>query len=603
MYNHVTRQAVITRDISKWEEFNREVITEVVPLFDEELISQHKLMKILNKAGEDTGLQGVEFKEDEVDEVELDAITKLQSESSNNGGPHVIPEDNDSDDDENSIPILGPRIVDNESNDESEEPEYHVIADGEEEGDRLNNDNSDGDDDGDGDNVSENFDDDNENDKVHRELAKLDADLEDVDLSEGIRTRSQVYVVDVVTDEVVFNAKAVNSDGDAPKTFHAATKSQLRKYWIKAACREINNFMKRGAWKRVKWSELPKGKRPLKVKWVFKIKENETGDDRYKGRIVIKGYTEIPGVDYTESFAPVATTSSINMVIAIGLYRENEGWVTETLDIEAAFLESDMDPNTEVFIDWPDGMVELDYITEEIKRDYCILLNAPMYGKVDVPLMFQRTLTKQLKAIGCIESKVDPCVHCVREGGKVVLVGATTVDDILVAGQSNAIQKYKEGLRKRFTIKELGPLKRHLQISYEKRRDAAGDSFYVLSLPKMKEEIVRKFESFVKREIKTTTTPGYPRKHLVKYDGEAVHLDEYRSMVGKVLYYAKKVAPDMNNAVRELAQFLSKPGPEHWKALERCVGYVKSNRFKWGIMDYKTEGAKDRKRSRFESWN
>jgi hypothetical protein len=159
------------------------------------------------------------------------------------------------------------------------------------------------------------------------------------------------------------------------------------------------------------------------------------------------------------------------------------------------------------------------------------------------------------------------------------LVGATTVDDILVAGRPEAIQRYKDGLRKRFTIKELGPLKRHLQINYEKRTDAAGSPFYVLSLPNMKEEIVRKYESFVKREVKEMATPGYPRKHLVKYDGDPVELDAYRSIVGKVLYYAKKVAPEMNNAVRELAQFLSKPGPEHWKALERCVGYVKSNRF------------------------
>jgi hypothetical protein len=89
-----------------------------------------------------------------------------------------------------------------------------------------------------------------------------------------------------------------------------------------------------------------------------------------------------------------------------------------------------MDPNLIVFIDWPNGMVELGYITEEIKKECCVQLNAPMYGKVDVPLMFKRTLTKQLQAIGCIESKVDPCVHCVRENGKVVLVGATTVDDI-----------------------------------------------------------------------------------------------------------------------------------------------------------------------------
>jgi hypothetical protein len=63
-----------------------------------------------------------------------------------------------------------------------------------------------------------------------------------------------------------------------------------------------------------------------------------------------------------------------------------------------------MDPNLIVFIDWPNGMVELGYITEEIKKECCVQLNAPMYGKVDVPLMFKWTLTKQLKAIRCIES-------------------------------------------------------------------------------------------------------------------------------------------------------------------------------------------------------
>jgi hypothetical protein len=90
----------------------------------------------------------------------------------------------------------------------------------------------------------------------------------------------------------------------------------------------------------------------------------------------------------------------------------------------------------------------------------------------------------------------------------------------------------------------------------------------------MRDEIVKKYESFAKKEqIKETTTPGNPRKHLMKYDGEPVKLDAYRLIVGKVLYYDKKVAPDMNNVVQELAQFLSKPGPEHWKALEQCVSY------------------------------
>jgi hypothetical protein len=574
MYNHVTRKAIITRDISKWEVFNREMIQKIVPLFDEKLVENHKLMK-LKELGKEIGVDAMEFEDEELEDdgaIDDDLKTFINQQTipastPNKFGINIVPDD-DSDDEDEIIPVLGNRIADNDG----DVDDHADIADGEEDSDSSNDGNGGDDDDDD--------DDDNKNDKLQRELAKIDADLADVNLDEGIRTRNRVYVVDVVTDEVVFNAEAVNSDADTPKTFHAATRSQLRKYWIKAARREINNFMKRGAWKKVKRSNLPKGKRPLKVKWVFKIKENETGEQRYKGRIVIKGYTEIPGVDYTESFAPVATTSSIDMIIASGLYREEtEGWEIETLDIEAAFLESDMDPNMEVFIEWADGMVELGYITEEIKEEYCIQLNAPMYGKVDVPLMFKRTLTKQLNAIGCIESKVDPCMHCVRKNGKVVLVGATTVDDILIAGRPEAIRKYKEGLRKRFTIKELGPLTRHLQISYEKRRDEAGNPFYVLSLKNMRDEIVRSYENFKGKEIKEMTTPGFPRKHLVKYDGEPVNLDEYRSIVGKILYYAKKVAPDMNNAVRELAQFLSKPGPDHWKALERCVGYVKSNRF------------------------
>jgi hypothetical protein len=243
-------------------------------------------------------------------------------------------------------------------------------------------------------------------------------------------------------DEIVLNAESVNSEGNAPKTFKQATESHLKAQWMSAARREIDNFMKRDAWQKIKRTELPKGQRPLTVNCVFKVKENETREQCYKGWIIIKGYTGgIPGVDYTESFVPVATTSAINMIIlATSLYREDDGWEIEALDIEAAFLESDMDPNLEVFIEWPDSIIELGYVTEEIKRECCIKLRAPMYGKVDMSLMFKRTLTKQLKAIGCIESKVEPCVHCMRENGKVVLVGATTVGDILVAGRPEAIR-------------------------------------------------------------------------------------------------------------------------------------------------------------------
>jgi hypothetical protein len=104
MYNHVTRQAVITRDIAKWEDFNQEMISEVVSLFDGELIAQHKLMKLMQNAEETTGVKGIKFNEDEVNEVELDAITK-DFQTANHDGPNLIPNDDDSDEEDN-LPVL-----------------------------------------------------------------------------------------------------------------------------------------------------------------------------------------------------------------------------------------------------------------------------------------------------------------------------------------------------------------------------------------------------------------------------------------------------------------------------------------------------------------
>jgi hypothetical protein len=78
------------------------------------------------------------------------------------------------------------------------------------------------------------------------------------------------------------------------------------------------------------------------------------------------------------------------------------------------------------------------------------------------------------------------------------------------------------------------------------------------------------------KKAKEYATPGTPGKTLRKNEGNMVDLDAYRSIVGKIMYYATKIAPGICNAVRELAGRLSNPGEEHWKALERCVGYLTS---------------------------
>jgi hypothetical protein len=116
MYNHVTKKAIVTRDISKWEEFNREMIKEIVPL-DIELAANQRLYKLL-EVGQNMGVNVIEFEEDELDEYEefdddLKAIVTQNLAPSSipnqRNGIDIVPDDDSSDDEE--IPVLGDRRI------------------------------------------------------------------------------------------------------------------------------------------------------------------------------------------------------------------------------------------------------------------------------------------------------------------------------------------------------------------------------------------------------------------------------------------------------------------------------------------------------------
>jgi hypothetical protein len=99
-------------------------------------------------------------------------------------------------------------------------------------------------------------------------------------------------------------------------------------------------------------------------------------------------------------------------------------------------------------------------------------------------------------------------------------------------------------------------------------------------MPKMIDESSEKFEQARGKRTKEYATPGTPGKTLMKNDGNMLDINAYRSIVGKIMYYATKIAPEICNAVSELAGHLSNHGEEHWKALERCVGYLTSEETK-----------------------
>jgi hypothetical protein len=116
-------------------------------------------------------------------------------------------------------------------------------------------------------------------------------------------------------------------------------------------------------------------------------------------------------------------------------------------------------------------------------------------------------------------------------------------------------------------IERQGQLNKHLGIWYNWKKDKTGKTYLEDYMPKMVKEICEKYQQATGKRAKKFSTLGAPGKTLQKNEGKMIDIDSYRSIAGKIMYYATKIAPHICNAVRELACHLSNPGKEHWEAL------------------------------------
>jgi hypothetical protein len=142
--------------------------------------------------------------------------------------------------------------------------------------------------------------------------------------------------------------------------------------WRKAMDAEIQAIEKNNTWELV---ALPKGMKKIGVKWVFKTKLNEKGEvDKHKARLVVKGYAQRQGIDYSEVFSPVARWDTIRMLLSLAALR---GWEVFQLDVKSAFLHGEL--KEVVYIEQPEG-----YIRKGEEQKVYQLKNA-LYGLKQAP--------------------------------------------------------------------------------------------------------------------------------------------------------------------------------------------------------------------------
>ncbi len=136
----------------------------------------------------------------------------------------------------------------------------------------------------------------------------------------------------------------------------------------------------------------------------------------------------------------------------------------------------------------------------------------------------------------------------------------------ILAGTKEETDWFKTKIKKRFNIAELGLIKKHLGVWYERKSDSAGE-YYEVRMDDYKDNIIKDWKAMY-GATKKEKTPGYPGESLVKNEEEPVEKAMYRKFLGRIMSLIRKVAPECGNAARELAMFMDAPGEEHWKAMK-----------------------------------
>ncbi|KAI3743386.1 hypothetical protein L1987_61094 [Smallanthus sonchifolius] len=241
---------------------------------------------------------------------------------------------------------------------------------------------------------------------------------------------------------------------DEPKIFYQASQDER---WREAMKKEIKALEQNKTWS---LETLPLGKKAIDSKWVYKIKYRPDGSiERFKARLVAKGFTQMEGVDYHETFAPVAKLVTMRTLLSLATKRN---WIIHQLDVNNAFLHGYLEE--EVYMKIPQGF------SEENETRVCRLRKS-IYGLKQASRNWYHKFTTVLLDMGFIQAKADHSLFLYKHES-IFVAALIYVDDVLVVGNNMAtIQHTKSQLNDLFSIKDLGPLKYFLGIEVARTKD------------------------------------------------------------------------------------------------------------------------------------
>ncbi|XP_019089093.1 PREDICTED: uncharacterized protein LOC109127935 [Camelina sativa] len=369
------------------------------------------------------------------------------------------------------------------------------------------------------------------------------------------------------------------------------SEARLDKVWVDAARKEIGAFIRT---KTLSVCDLPDGKVAVGCKWVFTIKYHADGSiERHKARLVAKGYTQREGIDFTDTFSPVAKMATVKMIFSLAPKMQ---WFLHQLDISNAFLNGDLDE--EIYMKLPPGYAELQ--GEVFSPNAVCRLHKSIYGLKQASRQWFLKFKTTLVGFGFDTCHGDHTLFMKEDNGQFLVV-LVYVDDILIATMDSALAyTLRDQLSLVFQLRDLGTPKYFLGIEIARNDEGIclTQRKYVLDLLEttgfsdckpsdvpMKPDQQMSLTSFSRRKKKKVPPV---KEGDDEYDVEPAHpsdstlalltdTKQYRRLIGK-LQYLTITRLDITFSVSKLAQYSSAPWKFHLQAAHKVLRYLKD----WG---------------------
>ena len=310
---------------------------------------------------------------------------------------------------------------------------------------------------------------------------------------------------------------------------------------------------------------LPANFRALDTKMV--LREKESGSlalsNKLKARLCVKGYKQEYGIDYFETYSPVACQNALRIFITIMIHLNYE---MDTVDVITAFLLADL--KEEIYIKLPEG-----YPAKPQDKGKVLRLLKALYGTKQAPYSWNQTIDGYLKSLKFTAITSDRCIY-VGWFKNIKCYLLLYVDDMIIASPNRSVmQSLKNIIHQKFPIRDNGPLKFFLNMHFD--RDWDNKCIYIHQSTKI-ENIIKEFNITGHKQI-----PADPNIMLSKdmcptdpLELQYMSKYPYKRAVGLLLYISLTSRPDIATAVSAVGRYAANPGRPHWNAVLHIMEYL-----------------------------